>query len=233
MNQFRNLIEGKSVAVVGRGAYLKDIERGELIDSHDVVARIHHPLPHPTHQYENFQLDPESSSFIPETWHSRIGSNTHLFAADFVARNQVFLRDIFAHLLRTGCKMGIVHKCYNVHTGDCIPKVDLIQDAFMPVHFAAMENFINLYRQMNYAFPLPGTLLIHEILQYNPKSLYHTGFSCFQDHTKLSAHAEVTLTRQHHTLLDLRYLRQITTHNDHITTDEFMLKLFEREENLE
>ena len=79
MNQFRDLIEGKSVAVVGRGTYLGDVEQAAVIDSHDVVARIHSPLPHPHHQYDSWHLDPDGDSFVPKVWQSRIGTKTQLF----------------------------------------------------------------------------------------------------------------------------------------------------------
>ena len=145
----------------------------------------------------------------------------------------VAICNVFAHLLRTECKMEIAHKVYNIHAGDSISKIDLIQDEFVPIHLASATNSVDLSRQMNYACPLPGILLIYEILRRSYKSLYHTGFPCFQDHTRISAHVEVTLIRKHHALRDLRYLRQITTRNEFISTDEYMLKLFEWEKNLE
>ena len=73
--------------------------------------------------------------------------------------------------------MAIMHKCYNVD--NCVAKIDLIQDNFMPVHLASVQHFVDLCRDMAYAFPLPGSLLIYEILKYRPKTLYHTGFACF------------------------------------------------------
>lgn len=226
----KELIEDKTVAVVGRSQYLADIEQGDFIDSHDVVIRIHNPLPHPQ-QPRDILINDDTDSFVPEDWHNQIGRNTQMFAGDLAYQNHFTTRDIFRHFRKTGGKLCIVHKFYNVV--ESIRQIDIIQDEFMPVYIASLDNFIVLSRQMDYAFPLPGTLLIYEILRCNPKTLYHTGFSCFQDDMRLTAQAEVTLARQHHPILDLRFLRGITTLHDCITTDEFMMSLFEREKEKE
>lgn len=225
----KGIIENRRVAIVGRATYLSEREQGNFIDSHDVVVRIHNPLPHPT-KNRDMAIQWGNDSFIPRAWHSRIGSKTTLFAADLAHRPHGEVRRLFQYFIETGGQMCVMHKFYNIT--ESIRQIDIIQDEFVPVHLASIDNFIQLSRRMDYAFPLPGTLLIYEILQYNPKSLYHTGFSCFQDDTRLGAQAEVTLARQHHPLLDLRFLRHITTHNDHITTDDFMMNLFKREKDL-
>ena len=223
-------IQDKTVAVVGRGSYLENIEQGELIDSHDLVIRLHNPLPHPQ-ENRDMIIEDGNDSFVPVEWQNKLGRKTDMFAADLAFRNHFDIRRVFQYFRDTGGKMCIMHKFYNVN--DSIRQIDIIQDEFMPVFLASMENFIRLSRQMDYAFPLPGTLLIYEILLAEPKSLYYTGFSCFQDETRLGKQAEATLARQHHPLLDLRFLREITTVNEHISTDEFTMKLFERERNLD
>ena len=48
---YKDLLENKTVVVVGRAAYLLDNpymeNQAEFIDGHDIVVRINNPLPYP------------------------------------------------------------------------------------------------------------------------------------------------------------------------------------------
>ena len=229
MKTLQKLVENKTVAVVGRGLYLADIEQGEFIDSFDIVVRSHLASPHPARHIE---VEEESDSLVPKIWQRRLGRKTDVLAPDIRTFSHGTIRRVIGHFKKTGGKMCVLDRFF--HIKDSIRQIDIIEDEFMPVHVAMKDNYIALSQLIDYAEPLAGTLLIYEILQCKPKTLYHTGFACFQDEkAQLAKYAQASLVNHHHPLLDLRYLRQLTTHNEHITTDDFMLKLFEKERNLE
>lgn len=211
--RFAEYIRGASVAVVGRAEYLNHMEQGDLIDSHDIVIRAHSNLPYPSPKYK-IPLD-NPNSFVPMSHHSRLGKKTDAFApANLPYWDLAKIDDCLPQLMDRGCQWLIQHKIYNVPTVEDYPGkrvelsvIDYIADKYLQVFVASPQVFDEVMRELDYCFPMPGTLLIEEIIRLNPQRLYVTGFTCYMDNKERWLSAEVSLARDHKPLYDLRYMR--------------------------
>ena len=229
--RFAEFIRGNSVAIVGRAEYLNELEQGEYIDSHDVVIRAHSNLPYPSPKW-HLAFD-DAHSFVPASHQGRLGANTDAFAPSnlpFWSLQEI--DEIVPKLTDRGCKWLIQHKIYNVpevtdHPGKRVELsvIDYISDKYLPVFVAPPDVFDQLMRELDYCFPMPGTVLIKELSLLNPSRLYVTGFSCYMDNKERWLSAEVSLTRNHKPLYDLRFLRDLTRQG-HIETDDIMTEYF-------
>lgn len=220
-------VQNKSVAIVGRAAYLADKQQGDLIDSHDVVIRTHCNLPHPCH-VGNIKIEADADSFIPRKYQPSLGRKTSAFAPTNMAHYDVlYIDDLYKKLSDLGCQYAIQHKVYSATNTKSVVIIDYIAENYMPVHVARVENFLAVVRNMDYGFPLPGTLLIYEILSLNPSKLYLTGFTCFKDSTRLSPSAQAILVRDHKPILDLLFLRDIAARDERVEVDSEMNQCFE------
>ena len=228
---FEQFVIGKSIAIVGRAEYLNDLDQGSHIDGFDVVIRAHSNLPYPS---TKFHLNIDSpDSFVPMSHHTQLGKRTDAFApADFPFWNIGYVDEVVPKLQDRGCQWIIQHKIYNVPTAQSEPGIrerlsviDYCTDKYIPVYVASEQNFHDLMRSLDYSFPMPGTVLINEILKMNPAKLFVTGFSCYADNKHQWLKAEVSLFRDHKPLYDLRYLRELYR-SGIITTDSVMPQYF-------
>ena len=229
--RFQAFIENRSVAVVGRAEYLNEIEQGELIDSHDIVIRAHSNLPWPSPPFELLFENPDS--FVPQSHHARLGTKTDAFAPSNLPYWKLrYVDDILPELIKRNCQWIIQHKIYNVPGVPDAGKraelavIDYVCDRYMPVFVASPEVFDDVTRELYYSFPMPGTLLIEELVRLNPGRLYVTGFSCYMDTRQTWLNARVALMRDHKPLYDLRYLRD-RARAGAIATDDTMKRYFE------
>ena len=220
-------IKGKTVAIVGRSEYLNSMKQGEFIDSHDVVIRAHSNLPYPS---EKFVLDFDNDhSFVPQDYQRLIGKNTTGFApANMPYWGGGYCDKIIPKLLQFGIEYLIQHKVYNLCGPFQIATVDYITDKFgMPIIFTPHEQLVRIIRDVDYTFPMPGTILIDFIAGLQPQSLYCTGFGCYQDTDERWLKSEVAITRDHKTLYDLRYLRDMTNERKWMSVDSEMERFFD------
>ena len=223
----REVIENRSVAIVGRAEYLNEIEQGELIDSHEVVIRTQSNLPWPQPPFElKFDND---ESFVPRDFQHLFGQKTTGFAPSNLpywglgeARRNIL------PLVERGCEYLIQHKVYNTIFSHEIATLDHIEDKFkIPVYRLPYEHFAGVVRALDYSFPMPGTLLIDYIQRQSPKSLYFTGFACYLDAKDVWLKAEVKMMRDHKPLYDIRYLRDLVARYENVTTDDKLREYFE------
>ena len=84
--KYARYLEGKSVVLVGRSAYITEQTQGEFIDSHDIVVRVNDPNPHARFGADTKQPDNKnfhewrhSDSFILRKFHESIGRRTSIF----------------------------------------------------------------------------------------------------------------------------------------------------------
>ena len=228
MNNFKELIENRSVAIVGRAEYLNDIEQGELIDSHDVVIRTQSNLPWPS---PSFKLEFDNDeSFVPRDFQHLFGKKTTGFAPTNLPYWS--LQDtnaIIPKLIERDCKCLIQHKIYNTVGAKEIAVLDFIEDKYkIPVYRLPYEQFADVVRALDYSFPMPGTLLIDYVKRQNPKSLYLTGFACYLDTNDVWLKCEIKVYRDHKPLYDIRFLRDLVAQYDNVTTDKKLMTYFEK-----
>ena len=226
MNSIQEFVEGKSVAIVGRAEYLNEIEQGELIDSYEVVVRTQSNLPYPSPAFKlKFDND---DSFVPKDYHHILGTKTTAFAPTNLPYWALhYCDDIIPKLIKRNCRVLIQHKIYNLMGANQIATIDYIKKTQkIPVFIASYDRFEHIVRTLDYTFPMPGTLLIDFINQHNPRSLYLTGFACYQDMADDKVKSEIKIHRDHKPLYDLRFLRDFVANNEHITVDDTLLNYF-------
>ena len=230
--KFVGFIRDKSVAIVGRAEYLNDVNQGELIDSHDIVIRAHSNLPYPSPKYHLAFEDP--NSFVPDSHHAQLGTKTDAFApANLPYWDLPTIDDRLPKMIRRDCQWFIQHKIYNVPTVEDHPSkrvelsvIDYITDKYLPVFVASPAVFDDVMRELDYCFPMPGTLLVAELIRMHPSRLYVTGFTCYMDNKERWLSAEVSLARDHKPLYDLRFLRDLNREGC-IEADDTMKRYFE------
>lgn len=204
---FQEYVRGKSLAVVGRAEYLKTIEQGELIDSFDIVVRVHNPVPYnsadearrimketrssSTHAYSRASWD-YSKEFVPRELWPKVGKRVDVFyfnvfgvKSDPPSRLEGFLKMI-ASFKRAGasflCSESAEH--YMLRTEGKIGwQSDVVRETVWDCFRGVGQDDIhwkNLIDAMS-SFPFAGTSVIRDILKHDIREVYVTGFPHFLD----------------------------------------------------
>ncbi len=219
--QFAEYLKDKSVAVVGVAA-LDDMEQGELIDSHDVVVRIHYAVPY--EGYCGTERNPENYDrwyyppFIPPEWQSRIGKRVNVFYhKEFVAVEMPKLVDAFRE---AGGEFLCLEYGANLFHYDCcnVRKV-------APCRYLTNDHFLNVMEVVE-DVPLAGSLIIGDILRHDIKSLYLTG--CPTNHQpdgRLCTDDRIN-QNEHMFFKNFNWLHRLYDNYDNIYADPHMTDLF-------
>ena len=221
---FSEYLDDKTVAIVGRANL--DQEQGDLIDSHDIVVRMHSALP-----YTNEPLTGEYSGwapgetlpdwkwppFVPEEWQSRIGKRTSIFYHKFRSGNPTWLQTNVQAFRADGGKFFCVATFENANA---IESTNIWE--FIPVRYLNTEHFLKTFRAVG-SRPMAGTMVITDILRHNVKSMYITGFPCYVRHDQPQG-----VSRSGHvTINDLKYLASLARQcPKRIQYDPLMIKQF-------
>ncbi len=217
--QFDDYLRGKTVAIVGVSD-LHDMEQEALIDSHDVVVRVHRLTPRKDPRLVIRGNDSNPPPLIPEIWQPYIGSRTDIFFQNISkgANPERTERIVNAFFDEGG--QFICTATWNEiwYAG---PKIwDLAT-----IRYLNPEDFYDLWLQLG-TRPLAGTVVIADILKRDIKSAYITGFPCF-----VSELTPKGLTKGHfQTVNDLLFLRDHyrRIHNPNkLNFDKHMLAKFD------
>lgn len=166
--RFAAYLRDKSVAIVGR-SQLHDIEQGAFIDSHDVVARMHYPVPY-VQGTEPWNGWPGLESFVPSDWHSRVGRRVNVF---YHKVSSVGEMELMLPLFRAdGGEILSVEYSQNLYYLEA-PEVR----AMAACRYLTNDHWINVMEAIGHS-ALAGSLAIADILRHNIKSIYITGFPC-------------------------------------------------------
>lgn len=204
---FAEYLEGKTVAIVGRANL--DQEQGDLIDSHDVVVRMHSALPYTREaspgEYSGWDKDEKVTAwtwppFVPEEWQSRIGKRTSIFYHKFRAGPPDWLKSNVDAFRADGGKFFCVATFENANS---LESTNIWE--FIPVRYLNPEHFLRTILVVG-TRPMPGTLIITDILRHNVKSAYITGFPCYVRHDQPQGVSK----SGHVTINDLKYLASLT-----------------------
>ena len=104
--EYADYLRDKTVAIVSRGVS-EDFEQGELIDSHDVVVRVHNTYPY-TRQYPTGRIPIVAGrqlTAVPDEWHSRIGSKCDIMFFKYI------IDKIDTHSTDSRCNWSITDEC--------------------------------------------------------------------------------------------------------------------------
>ena len=209
--EFGEYLKGKRVALVSRAPYLWDVGWGEQIDSYDIVARLHRPIPHwypkrsggdDRRQATRYQLSlgsvirPHPSSeyygkklFVPPPLFGRIGARTDLLVVNPVGIGEFEWISCYLEALKANGGQWLMSECY-FYTRDNLENLDFMA-GFLPTHLVDMPTYMDLVREMDYAMPLCGTVAVFSFLRFDIRELFLVGFPCYQDcRQKMYAHPE-------------------------------------------
>lgn len=195
---FKRYIEGRSVAIVSRAGYLREIAQGHIIDSYDIVVRFHKPLPyiglesHPP-WYENY------SHFVPTDLQKNVGQRADIFyfnvynldGPDERAPSLRWFKKIFKLFRKAGGRFlayelpnyAPIEKAGKIHYED---RQQFDSKEAEALYSSILHQFS--HREMNRLRKdigdpvLVGTAGIQDIINNEPRSVYVTGFPCFLDY---------------------------------------------------
>ena len=184
---FAEYLEGKTVAIVGR-AYMKGLEQGDFIDSHDVVVRFNRVIPYREdydgrkeminkhkfkhYAYEWFNYDIKENSFVPEGWHTRLGRKTNVYYNRLRNGNPEWIKQYLDKFYADGGKFI----CFGLHGMPHIHYATI--DALTDIRYLDWEIIIKTTALVGDS-PLEGTWAIVDVLSHNVKNAYITGFPCY------------------------------------------------------
>ncbi len=232
LNLFKQFVQNKSVAIIGRASYLRHLEQGVNIDKYDVVIRIHTWSIH--NEPTEFKGTPEDEhnriskrKYVPARYQTNIGSKTDVL---YLRLQWIGFEDLTntMELLKHDGTSWIGCETFT-EMRDGAPRHHYIEQHFMPVHVIPIDFFGNLSARLNYSHPLPGTIIAAFLADTDARDIYITGCPCYQDKFGKTEHAKLELIGRHQTLTDFHYLRQLVQRDERFACDGVMAKLFETE----
>ena len=220
--QFAEYLKGKSVAVVGCAA-LDNLEQGDFIDSHDVVIRMHSPIPYAGYEGQMPRADlgitPDWSTpmFVPREWQSRIGRRVDVFY------HQVEFLDELKHFLPLfrGAGGKYLAREFWIHAYN-YEYVAVCKRA--PTRHLTHDHCINSMEAVGEGV-YAGTQIIGDILRFDVGSIYLTGFPNFFDAEGKFISTAPPFERRM-AFYNLDWLRRLHESYDEINVDENMKSLF-------
>lgn len=179
--EYADYLRNKSVVVVGRGG-LDHLEQGDLIDSHDVVVRIHDMCPYKSGNVRDCPSNEGRHIMnVPEEWQSRIGKTCNILffshIINFIETPEFIKKCIHSEakaFQSIGGKFLCAESWMN-HRQPC----EMFWQELYDVRYLTMEHYINTMRLIGGTFPYGGTLVVSDIIRHEIKSLYITGMPMF------------------------------------------------------
>ena len=177
--EYEDYLKNKSVAVIG--PMVEHLENGALIDSHDIVVRVHFPLPRLSTlpDKDNYPSRPpwHYPPFIPEEYQSILGSQVNIFfhkLMSYALHEQHIVRNQVHAFLDAGGEFLCVEKRSHRHWRE-----DDFED-YQATHPWRILNpqFERDLQHMLEVLPYPGTMIVADILRHDIKSAFITGFPC-------------------------------------------------------
>ncbi len=217
-HQFGDYLNDKSIAIVGR-AGLDDLDQGEWIDSHDVVVRIHSPVPYAGYIVPHEAPEWTYSPFVPEEWQSRVGSHVNVFYhKEFHVSGMEKLLPAFE---RAGGRFLGVEYSGNLWSYHCSEVRRLA-----PCRYLTNDHFLNMMDVVG-DIPFAGSVAIGDILRHDIKSLYITGFPTFFTADGTLLPDKWVQKNRGMNFKNIDWLRRLCDQYDAITADSNMQVIFD------
>lgn len=221
--EFAEYVRGKSVALVGVSA-LDNLEQGDFIDSHDVVARLHSPIPYPGNVGYQARSDlgiaPDwrTPSFVPDEWQSRIGKRVNVFYhKEFSPSRMKRLLHLFQN---AGGEFLSVPYAANLWSAKC-PEVRKMASC----RYLTNDHFLNTTEVVG-DIVYAGSIVIADILRHDIQSLYITGFPTMLEKDGI-LHSAVPRSTHYMGFKNFDWIRELCCDYEEITTDSNMTALFD------
>lgn len=213
--QMAEFLDGKSVAILGRGPSLATCD-AEIIESHDVIVRVHRPAP-----IEDWWPPP----LVQPEWQSRVGSRTDILYSS-MGTGKRGMDDHQREWINRVCKAfkdegGVFfcrpHPFYALNTNAVS---DFIESVHYDIRFVDVGIYLRL-RQLFKTFPFPGTLAVVDILSFNVSELYIGGMTCYCDKSPIGIEESGRKSK-----CDFNYIRSLWRDNSNVSVDPIMEELF-------
>ena len=218
---FADYLHNKSVAIAGR-ANLHQLEQGDLIDSHDVVVRVHNVVPYFPGKGKDRYV-----AFVPEEWCSYIGSRVdvlyHRIRADTLMFKEVGATDSRARkYIDKFWQQGGKFLCFEDTRQ--VPLRFAIAQQITDIRYLDLALYANLVLEIGTERPiLPGIVAIGDILRHSIKSAYITGFPCYFD----GIVTETNYMNKRRDIRQLEFLHKLSKEVN-VSFDSLMHELFDK-----
>lgn len=215
-NRFAKYLRGKSVAILGRGPSLASCS-ADVIDSYDVVVRVHRPAP-----IESWWPPP----FVQPEWRERVGHRTDIFYTSFDYAKEPpdteqveFLGRMFTTFMAEGgsfiCKP---HPHYAVTD---ILANNRMRELWGELRYVGLGLYFNLWKIMGYP-PFPGTLVVADILAHDVTSVFIGGMTCYCERHPAGIAEAGRMSKA-----DFNFIRNCYRYHDNVSVDPMMEELFD------
>lgn len=215
--QFYELINGKSVAVVSPAPIVRQLTMGDEIDGHDTVVRIHRCYPEYSWR--------EDEGFLPAVLQRKVGSTTDIFyTSGFGGPPIEWVSGLMTSFFEAGgaifCSQEALLSNYDVHALG-----EFIKAGLGPIRTLSHVDFA-LFKQMTGFYPLPGTRIVLDVLRYKPSRATLIGFPCYVSEDKPLGVRDHNPAHRYETKRDFNFIRQLWRENEKLHVDPITEHLF-------
>lgn len=233
-SEFAEFLDGKSVAIVARGPSMRTLD-GKFIDSHDVVVRIH------SCHFENWVpeagLTPDWTPppFVPEECQHAVGKRTDIYYNNFGQTDIDWIDKTIKAFRDEGGRFLCCETAFNVFVD---PWLKMHMQESISTRWPNLElwawlcNRLGIKRdyqaQLPSANPLEGTLALCDILQYNVKSVFVGGMTCWCDDANKGVRLDDDGNPNRYApMKDFKFIFDLWTEHANFFVDSEMERLFE------
>ena len=224
-NDFAHYLSGKTVALIGRAPYIMEMEQGDLIDSHDIVVRMHYPTPN-----ENFSdtKNMEVQGIIPTYAVKYIGERTnvlydnlqHPWGNDHVAGIQK-MKSTDGEWVCIGNILSLANTTTMLWT---LGMYDSIADIMgSKIRIVDLIAYMDLARKLSHKLPVAGTIALYDLLLHGVSSLYITGMTNWQGKGENALDIE---QHGYEVLPNFNFVRGLIEFDKRISIDPYMQKVY-------
>lgn len=167
-NELAEFLDGKSVAILGRGPVLNRLS-ADLIESYDVIVRMHRPIPGGKRDY-HWGVSP----FVPEEWQCKIGKRTDVFFHDWNGVDRDVVRAHVESFKSDGGRFLCVDvQNYNPNNFEYHSWIDKELMLVRKPNYVVWHYLSSLIKDRVHA----GTEIVYDILSFNVKSVFLGGLT--------------------------------------------------------
>ena len=215
--EFESLIRGKSVAILGRGPSLEQCD-GEIIESHDVIVRVHRPAP-----IDLWWPPP----LVQKEWQAKVGTRTEILYTSFgftSATNPTIQKDFIDRVVNSFRNEGGKLLCRPEPIYAISPEVRPASK-FIEQKMSLRYLSYSLYEQLRdvcNSVPYPGTCVVADVLAYEPSNIFIGGMTCYLDASPVGI-----VEGSHVSKADFNFIRNVWRSNPvDVQVDPLMEELF-------
>lgn len=200
---FFDKLRYKTVAIVGRAHYLSTIKQRALIESHDVIVRVHGPF---IHNFKSIDQTPY------------IGKRTDIYVSRLWWQGKEMIEQMVKEQRQHNFIM-VAENFYEMQSS--ITNWRLLEKDGVPIHVVPMEFYMSLSMSLGFAHPLPGTIMTAYIQVSQASQIYVTGCACYQEEAPDSM-ALPHYIEAHNCYADSHFMKDLIANDSRYSCDDIM-----------